>query len=114
MTLNAAPPLVSDGASPSVSQFAAWNGGVLDWERLPTMTDSIAERLARLLERHRGAAHTAARTEAEPRWTRTQAAEFDALPLSGDPFRETLKGLATREVSEPAVFRHFFGTRRGA
>lgn len=114
MTLNAATPLVTDGASPSVSQFAAWNGGALDWERLPTMTDSIAERLARLLERHRGAAHAAAPAQAESRWTRTQAAEFDALPLSEDPFRETLKGLATREVSEPAVFRYFFGAGRGA
>lgn len=106
-----APLAADDLPAPSVSQFAAWNGGALDWERLPSMADSIAERLARLLERHRRTTGAAA-AEAEQRWTRTQAAEFDALPLSDAPFRETLDGLAMREVSEPAVFRYFFGARR--
>lgn len=83
----------------------------LEWDQLPLVADSIAQRLARLLERHRR--DTAARDAAEEHWTRTQAAEFDALPLPS-PFQEPLKGLKTREVDEPAVFRYFFGTgRRG-
>lgn len=84
-------------------------GDELEWDQLPVLSDSIAQRLALLLERHRrdAAAHDAS----EQRWTRTQAAEFDALPLSS-PFHEASQGLAMREVDEPVVFRYFFGPAR--
>lgn len=81
----------------------------LEWDQLPILTDSIAQRLALVLERHRR--DTAAHDAAQQRWTSTQAAEFDALPLSS-PFREASQGLAMREVDEPAVFRYFFGAAR--
>lgn len=81
----------------------------LNWDQLPVMADSIAQRLVLLLERHRR--DSAAQDAAAQRWTRTQAAEFDALPLSS-PFREASQGLTMREVDEPAVFRYFFGPVR--
>lgn len=84
-------------------------GDELEWDQLPVMADSIAQRLALLLERHRR--HAAAQDTPVQRWTRTQAAEFDALPLSS-PFHEASQGLAMREVDEPAVFSYFFGPRR--
>lgn len=81
----------------------------LEWDQLPILADSITQRLALLLERHRR--DTAAQDAAAQRWTRTQAAEFDALPLSS-PFHEASQGLRMREVDEPAVFRYFFGAAR--
>jgi hypothetical protein len=35
-------------------------------------------------------------------------ADLDALP-EPQPFRETIPGVAMREVNEPDLFRHFFG-----
>lgn len=86
--------------------------GDLEWDELPVVADSIARRLARVLERHRreGTSHSADDALA-PRWSRSQAAEFDALPMSA-PFHEAMQGLATREVNDPAVFRYFFGAAR--
>jgi len=37
----------------------------------------------------------------------TMPAALDPITESG-PFQETLSGLATRELREPDVFRHFF------
>ena len=36
-------------------------------------------------------------------------AALDPAPVS-QPFHEPMQGLSTREVIEPDVFRHFFGT----
>lgn len=86
-------------------QQQAWQTGAIEWEELPSLADSLTRRLVVLGERHRA--------DAEPAptgWEPTQTASLDALPPS-EPFRETLRGLSTREVREPDVFRHFFGAR---
>lgn len=41
-------------------------------------------------------------------WGVTMPADLDALP-EPPPFRETIPGVAMREVNEPDLFRHFFG-----
>ncbi|GEM_PF-6644724 len=43
-------------------------------------------------------------------WANTLPATLDNLPAP-EPFRETLRGLATREVKEPEIFRLFFGPK---
>ena len=72
---------------------AANNQGI-EWEELPS--------LSRLLAQAEPAPRFA------PAWANTMPANLDTLPPSA-PFRETLPGLATREVREPEIFRLFFG-----
>jgi len=42
-------------------------------------------------------------------WDSTRPAAFEAS-VPSEPFREPLAGVAIREVDEPDVFRHFFGS----
>jgi hypothetical protein len=67
--------------------------GAIEWEELPSLVASLAKRVA--------AAHQAP-------WDATRPAELER-PAPSQPFREPLKGVAIREVTEPDVFRHFFG-----
>jgi hypothetical protein len=66
---------------------------------------SLAESLAQLL----------ATGDAEPRrgapWDITMPAGLDS-PRPSQPFEEPMRGMAIREVIEPQIFRHFFGTGR--
>ena len=41
-------------------------------------------------------------------WGVTMPASLDTQ-RSSTPFREAIQGLATREVDEPELFKHFFG-----
>jgi len=66
------------------------NADMIEWEEMPS----------------RLAAAPAAETGSA--WGVTMPAVFDARPQPG-VFRESLRGLAVREVNEPEVFRHFFG-----
>jgi hypothetical protein len=91
--------------------------GAIEWEELPSLADTLAERLVVLGSRHRDALAAAkARAAAFERvaaagrpWDATLPAELEPAPPP-QPFREALGGLAVREVHEPDVFRHFFGT----
>ena len=95
--------------------------GVIEWEELPSLADSLTERLVVLGTRHRDAIAAAhARASAFERaaisghaWDATRPAEFEPEQPS-QPFREPLDGMAIREVVEPDVFRHFFGSAHGA
>jgi hypothetical protein len=79
---------------------------VIEWEELPSMANSLAERLVNDPARRRGGAFSdAARFSA---WDNTMPADLLVITPS-QPFQETLSGLAMREVHEPDVFRHFFG-----
>jgi len=90
--------------------------GAIEWEELPSLADSLRERLVVLGIRHRDAVAAArARAATFERvgtagtpWDATRPADLEATPPS-QPFREALGGLAVREVLEPDVFRHFFG-----
>ena len=67
--------------------------GGIEWEELPSLAGSLAQRLA-------AATNTP--------WDATRPAGLDAS-VPSQPFREPVNGLAIREVNEPDVFRHFFG-----
>jgi hypothetical protein len=76
----------------------------IEWEELPSFADSLSSRLVvrgtRPGDEQPGSAAAA--------WIETLSSEFDFTPPS-EPFREPLKGLHTREVHEPDIFRLFFG-----
>jgi len=69
--------------------------GPIEWEELPSLAGRI-----------RAVAGPA--SPGVP-WDATRPAEFESAPPS-QPFREAFDGAAVREVTEPDVFRHFFGT----
>jgi hypothetical protein len=79
-------------------------GDAIEWEELPSLADSLAERLVNDPVRRRHSVHY---TPVAP-WDNTMPADLLSLTPS-QPYRETLTGLVTREVLEPDVFRHFFG-----
>ncbi len=85
----------------SVNRIVAYNGSI-EWEELPSLADTLAQRLVNDAKR-RG--NTPRYTSA---WVNTLPADLDSL-LPAQPFEETLSGLVQREVHEPDVFRHFFG-----
>jgi hypothetical protein len=78
-----------------------------NWADLPTLADTVAQRL---LDEANSRRLTAQFNSA---WDNTAPAELDDLPPP-EPFQETLSGLVQREVHEPDVFRHFFGVREPA
>ncbi|HWH73631.1 MAG TPA: hypothetical protein VNV16_05150 [Methylibium sp.] len=87
-----------------------WHTDTLEWEELPSLADSLTQRLVRIGVRHEPSADSGFYEDGAPCWAETQAAELEMLTPS-EPLREVLAGLAVREVSEPDVFRHFFGAR---
>ena len=97
------------------------HNGAIEWEELPSLADSLAERLVVLGSRHRDAIAAArARALAFERaaalrqaWDATRPAELEPT-RSPQPFAEPLQGLSLREVDEPDVFRHFFGGSRNS
>ncbi len=74
-------------------------GGAIEWEEMPSMGRRVLTRRPDF----------APSTGFGNTWDTTMAAAFDILPPS-QPFSETLSGLAMREVNEPDVFQHFFGS----
>lgn len=109
MSRLATPPAFRPTRASGASQPAAWSVDALEWEELPSLADSLAQRLVMLGERH-GAA---GRPGPPGGWAATMPAELQP-PVHSEPFREVLTGLATREVNEPDVFHHFFGAAREA
>ncbi len=87
-------------------------GDGIEWEELPSLADSLAQRLVHHDPRQRIAAGSTV-AEFELRfgssWDNTLPAVLDPAPQP-EPFREALRGLVMREVREPEVFKHFFGT----
>jgi hypothetical protein len=66
--------------------------GGIEWEELPSLVKRVR----------------AETTTAGVPWDATRPAELEPASVS-QPFREPLEGVAIREVTEPDVFRHFFG-----
>jgi hypothetical protein len=85
----------------SLNRLLAYNGSI-EWEELPSLADSLAERLIDDTKRRQP------QVQYGSAWDNTLPADLDVL-VPGQPFRETLSGLVQREVLEPDVFRHFFG-----
>jgi hypothetical protein len=78
----------------SAPRVNAYTGGI-EWEELPS--------LARLVVQRRGFDDPSAFGSSA--WDNTMPASLEPPPV---PFREPIKGLATRELIEPDVFRAFF------
>jgi hypothetical protein len=92
---------------------AVMHGDAIEWEELPSLAATLAQRLTtRGAWRRDAAARTGGRDDTPPAsvspWDATLPVELDAVAPS-QPFSEPLSGLATREVHEPGVFQHFFG-----
>ena len=67
--------------------------GAIEWEELPSLAQRVRPSLP---------------VSGSVPWDSTRPAELDTAPAS-QPFREPLQGVAIREVTEPDIFRHFFG-----
>jgi hypothetical protein len=100
----------------AANQRAVANADAIEWEELPSLAGSLAQRLVQRgrwqpgSSQPRGANDSAfmnSKSFASP-WDATMPAALDPAPVS-QPFHETMAGLATREVNEPDVFHHFFG-----
>lgn len=88
--------------------------GAIEWEELPSLAGVLAARLIASTQRATAnAADDAAPTRFDSSghsvWDATRPAAFDSA-TSSSPFYEPVSGIAMREVHEPDVFRHFFGT----
>jgi hypothetical protein len=87
--------------------------GAIEWEELPSLVDTLADRMVVLRERWFGLAHSFAdSTRSGLAWDPTRPAELEPA-RAPEPFHEPFNGLAVREVREPEVFRHFFGALKG-
>jgi hypothetical protein len=76
-------------------------GAAIEWEELPSLT----ERLVNVDARRAGDFQNSSSFTGT--WDVTMPAALDPITESG-PFQEPLRGLVTRELREPDVFRHFF------
>ena len=72
---------------------AALPQGSIEWEELPSLAQRVRQRPS---------------LQSSAPWDATRPAELER-PTPSQPFCEPLKGVAIREVTEPDVFRHFFG-----
>lgn len=81
-------------AYPAVAYRPGAPAGAIEWEELPSLAGSLAQRIVA--------------STVSP-WDSTRPAELEGH-VPSQPFREPVDGLAIREVNEPDVFRHFFGT----
>jgi hypothetical protein len=94
-----------------IARRAAARIDTVEWDELPSLTGPLSKDLAAA-----GARHIAEQTESgafddlsqSSMWSETIPSSLDQLEPSA-PFSETIKGLVTREVTEPDAFRHFFG-----
>ncbi len=78
----------------------------IDWEEMP----SLAPRLVPL-NVQRAPAQPMLRTavsDFNTAWGVTMPADLDTTPQPA-PYRETIRGLVTREMNEPELFKQFFG-----
>lgn len=89
-------------------QRAALSVDTIEWEELPSMADSLRERLVMLGQHHDPRRRSGVGPNAASAWAETRPASLEMLAAL-PPFDEPVRGLATREVNEPELFRHFFG-----
>ena len=86
---------------------AVVNADSIEWEELPSLAKRLVSRSPGQPRGANDSAFLGAASQHGP-WDVTLPAALDPAPQS-PPFREPLQGLSTREVTEPDVFRHFFG-----
>jgi hypothetical protein len=85
---------------------AAAQHATIEWEDMPP----IAPRMVPMdLQRAKsGPMLRAQAADFNTAWGVTMPAHFDTTAQAA-PFREAIRGLVTREVDEPELFKHFFG-----
>ena len=100
----------------AATQRAVANADAIEWEELPSLASSLAQRLVtrgrwqRDGSQLRGANDSLFQVSVihESPWDSTIPAALDPAAVS-QPFRESMSGLQMREISEPDLFNHFFG-----
>lgn len=97
-------PTASDRAIAALQRVAC-DTDAIEWEELPSMADSLRERLTVLGQQH--VRHSGFGATEASVWAATRPAGLESP--SEPVFAEAMQGLAVREVNEPDVFRHFFG-----
>lgn len=82
----------------------------MEWDELASLAHRLTQQPAAVPAMAPATAHSPA-AEFNSAWNVTMPATLAALhePAPPAPFREAIEGLVMREVSEPEVFRHFFG-----
>ena len=85
---------------------AVVNSEAIEWEELPSLAERLVNRSPGPPRGANDSAFDAASSHGA--WDATLPAALDPA-LQSALFREPLQGLSTREVTEPDVFRHFFG-----
>ena len=90
-----------------------------EWEELPSLTDVVLRRhvpqasyvmAAEFV--HQARDRLRSEPPVAPAWIETMPSVLDPL-MPSEPLADTrIDGLASREIVEPDVFRHFFGTSR--
>jgi hypothetical protein len=83
---------------------ASNHSGAIEWEELPSLADSLRQRL---VVRGRPGDFGDSSSFGTAVWDNTMPASLEVV-FEPEPFRETIQGMSTREVREPEVFRHFF------
>jgi hypothetical protein len=87
-----------------------------EWEELPSLSTELFRRQVpqasyaianELVEQAQARLRSA--PSATPVWVETLPAGFDPLPPSAPLADTRISGLASREIIEPDVFKHFFG-----
>ncbi|MDP9044761.1 MAG: hypothetical protein M3O01_08135 [Pseudomonadota bacterium] len=96
----------------AATQRAIANADSIEWEELPSFAGSLTQRLVHRAPRGANDSAFLPSASGPAAWDNTLPAALDPALVS-QPFREPLEGLATREVIEPDVFRHFFGAGKG-
>ena len=90
----------------------------IEWEELPSLSQVVLRRhvpqgsyaiAANLVDEAR--ARLRAEPPTGPVWVETMPAVLDPLQPSAPLADTRIDGLAAREIVEPDLFRHFFGTR---
>ena len=78
----------------------------IEWEELPSLARTVAER--RQMSTDTAASRAFTPSTFGNAWSATQRGDLHDLP-EPQVFHEPVRGLAVREVHEPDVFSHFFG-----
>jgi hypothetical protein len=100
----------------AATQRAVANADAIEWEELPSLVGSLAQRLMQRGSWQHGSAQRRGANDSAfmgpvgsgSPWDNTMPAALDPAPIS-QPFHEPLPGLSAREVYEAGVFQHFFG-----
>jgi len=94
------------------SQRARVDEHAIEWEELPSLANRVIHRPSAPGHGANDSRFQDSKSFDSP-WSATMPVALEPAPCS-QPFVERLSGLATREVTEPDLFQHFFGPNADA